>query len=225
MYSNSTLFPLFSRTSQNFKKVVNKRDVSKIQGVDLEITTAAALRGHSRGHSSPKKITALPSNQTVNTSIELINTSIELINTSIELINTSIENHAALAFSFIHALNIMFTSPQAITQSLLSCYKRSSLPTRASVAFTCITCIHCDCMFRRWGVGPLQIFSSNSGITYRLASLDIQIDYNSCPLQSGQHYNLPAKLLWKDCGLYSGPSSRIQVETQYTIWVRNQAAN
>ena len=93
--------------------------------MDLEITTAAALRGHSRGHSSPEKITALPSNQTVNTSIELINTSIELINTSIELINTSIdlintsiETHAALAFSFMHALNIMFTSPQAITQSL-----------------------------------------------------------------------------------------------------------
>ena len=85
--------------------------VSKIQGMDLEITTAAALRGHSRGHSSPEKITALPSNRTVNTSIELINTSIELI-------NTSIETHAALAFSFMHALNIMFTSPQAITQSL-----------------------------------------------------------------------------------------------------------
>ena len=92
--------------------------VSKIQGMDLEITTAAALRGHSRGHSSPKKITALPSNRMVNTSIELINTSIELINTSIELINTSIETYVALAFSFMHALNIMFTSPQAITQSL-----------------------------------------------------------------------------------------------------------
>ena len=74
--------------------------MSKIQGMDLEITTAAALRGHS----SPKKITALPSNRTVNTSIELI--------------NTSIETHAALAFSFMHALNIMFTSPQAIMQSL-----------------------------------------------------------------------------------------------------------
>ena len=83
--------------------------------MDLEITTAAALRGHSRGHSSPEKITALPSNQTVNTSMELINTSIELINTSIELI---IETYVALAFSFMHALNIMFTSPQAITQSL-----------------------------------------------------------------------------------------------------------
>ena len=71
--------------------------VSKIQGMDLEITTAAALRDHSRGHSSPKNITALPSNRTVNTSIELINTSIKLI-------NTSIETHAALAFSFIHAL-------------------------------------------------------------------------------------------------------------------------
>ena len=82
--------------------------------MDLEITTAAALRGHS----SPEKITALPSNQTINTSIELINTSIELINNSIDLINTSIETHAALAFSFMHALNIMFTSPQAITQSL-----------------------------------------------------------------------------------------------------------
>ena len=63
------------------------------------------------GHSSPKKITALPSNRTVNTSIELVNTSIELI-------NTSIETHAALAFSFMHALNIMFTSPQAIAQLL-----------------------------------------------------------------------------------------------------------
>ena len=92
--------------------------MSKIQGMDLEITTAAALRGHSRGHSSPKKITALPSNRMVNTSIELINTSIELINTSIELINTSIETYAALAFSFMHALNIMFTSPQAIAQLL-----------------------------------------------------------------------------------------------------------
>ena len=92
--------------------------LSKIQGMDLEITTAAALRGHSRGHSSPKKITALPSNRMVNTSIELINTSIEIINTSIELINTSIETYVALAFSFMHALNIMFTSPQAITQSL-----------------------------------------------------------------------------------------------------------
>ena len=92
--------------------------VSKIQGMDLEITTAAALRGHSRGHSSPKKITALPSNRMVNTSIEIINTSIKLINTSIELINTSIETYVALAFSFMHALNIMFTSPQAITQSL-----------------------------------------------------------------------------------------------------------
>ena len=78
--------------------------MSKIQGMDLEITTAAALRGHSRGHSSPEKITALPSNRTVNTSIELIITSIELINTCIELINTSIETHAALAFSFMHAL-------------------------------------------------------------------------------------------------------------------------
>ena len=77
--------------------------MSKIQGMDLEIITAAALRGHS----SPKKITALPSNQ-------MVNTSIELINTSIELINTSIETYAALAFSFMHALNIMFTSPQAI---------------------------------------------------------------------------------------------------------------
>ena len=88
--------------------------MSKIQGMDLEITTAAALRGHS----SPKKITALPSNLMVNTSIEIINTSIELVNTSIELINTSIETYVALAFSFMHALNIMFTSPQAITQSL-----------------------------------------------------------------------------------------------------------
>ena len=92
--------------------------MSKIQGMDLEITTAAALRGHSRGHSSPMKITDLPSNRMVNTSIEIINTSVELINTSIELINTSIETYAALAFSFMHALNIMFTSPQAITQSL-----------------------------------------------------------------------------------------------------------
>ena len=74
--------------------------MSKIQGIDLEITTAAALRGHS----SPEKITALPSNRTVNTSIELVNTSIELINTSIELINTSIETHAALVFSFMQAL-------------------------------------------------------------------------------------------------------------------------
>ena len=71
--------------------------LSKIQGMDLEITTAAALRGHSRGYSSPEKITALPSNRTVNTSIDLINTSIGLI-------NTSIETHAALAFSFMHAL-------------------------------------------------------------------------------------------------------------------------
>ena len=78
--------------------------MSKIQGMDLEITTAAALRDHSRGNSSPEKITALPSNRTVNTSIELINTSIEFINTSIELINTSIETHAALAFFFMHAL-------------------------------------------------------------------------------------------------------------------------
>ena len=85
--------------------------MSKIQGMDLEITTAAALRGHSRGHSRPKKITALPSNR-------MVNTSIEIINTSIELINTSIETYVALAFSFMHALNIMFTSPQAITQSL-----------------------------------------------------------------------------------------------------------
>ena len=85
--------------------------MSKIQGMDLEIATAAALRGHSRGHNSPKKITALPSNR-------MVNTSIEIINTSIELINTSIETYVALAFSFMHALNIMFTSPQAITQSL-----------------------------------------------------------------------------------------------------------
>ena len=105
----------------DFKRKGKRRKLStlsKIQGMDLEITTAAALRGHSRGHSSPKKITALPSNRMVNTSIELINTSIELINTSIELMNTSIETYAALAFSFMHALNIMFTSPQAITQSL-----------------------------------------------------------------------------------------------------------
>ena len=51
--------------------------------MDLEITTAAALRGHSRSHSrgysSPEKITALPSNRTVNTSIDLINTSIVLM--------------------------------------------------------------------------------------------------------------------------------------------------
>ena len=84
-----------------------QHSLSKIQGMDLEITTAAALRGHSRGHSSPKKITALPSNRMVNTSIDLINTSIELINTSIELINTSIETYVVLAFSFMHALNIM----------------------------------------------------------------------------------------------------------------------
>ena len=45
--------------------------MSKIQGMDLEITTAAVQRGHSRGHSRPEKITALPSNRTVNTSIEL----------------------------------------------------------------------------------------------------------------------------------------------------------
>ena len=57
-------------------------------------------------------------NRMVNTSIEIISTSIELINTSIELINTSIETYVALAFSFMHELNIMFTSPQAITQSL-----------------------------------------------------------------------------------------------------------
>ena len=93
--------------------------------------------------------------------------------------------------------------PKLLRNHLLSCYKRSSLPTRASVAFTCLTCIHCDCIFRRSRVNPLQIFTSNSCITYRLASLDIQIDNNSCPLQSGQLYNLPAKLLWKDCGLYT----------------------
>ena len=95
------------------KDILTKKDLlmvkdllylSKIQGMDLEITTAAALRGHSRGHSSPKKITALPSNR--------------MVNTSIEVINTSIETYVALAFSFMHALNIMFTSPQAITQSL-----------------------------------------------------------------------------------------------------------
>ena len=95
--------------------------MSKIQGIDLEITTAAALRGHSRGHSSLKKITALPSNRTVITSIELINTSIELINTSIELINTSIELMQPLhSLSCMHSSQhfIVFTSPQAITQSL-----------------------------------------------------------------------------------------------------------
>ena len=130
--------------------------MSKIQGMDLEITTAAALRSHSRGHSSPEKITALPSNRTVNTSIELINTSIELINTSIELINTSIELMQPL-----HSLSCMHSSkhlilcsphPKLLRNHLLSCYKRSSLPIRASLAFTCftcITCIHCNCMFRR----------------------------------------------------------------------------
>ena len=131
--------------------------------MDLKITTAAALRGHSRGHSSPEKITALPSNQTVytsieliNTSIELINTSIELINTSIELINTSIELLTPLLklMQPLHSLSCMHlilcsTHPKLLRNHLLSCYKRSSLPARASVAFTCITCIHCDCMFRR----------------------------------------------------------------------------
>ena len=103
--------------------------------MDLEIATAAALRGHSRGHSSPEKITALPSNRTVNTSIELINTSIELINTSIELMQP------------VHSLSCMHSSqhlilcsphPKLLCNHLLSCYKRSSLPTRASLAFTCI---------------------------------------------------------------------------------------
>ena len=141
-----------------FKKVkVGKKVMSKIQGMDLEITTAAALRGHSRGysrgHSSPEKITALPSNRTVNTSIDLINTSIDLINTSIDLINTSIELMQPL-----HSLSCMHSSqhlilcslhPKLLRNHLLSCYKRSSLPTRASLAFTCITCIHCNCKFRR----------------------------------------------------------------------------
>ena len=85
------------------------RVMSKIQGMDLEITTATALRGHSRGHSrgysSPEKITALPSNRTVNTSIDLIITSIELINTSIELINTSIELINTLLNSLTPLLN------------------------------------------------------------------------------------------------------------------------
>ena len=86
--------------------------------MDLGIAAAAALRGHSRGHSSPEKIAALPGSRMVDASIELINTSIELINTSIELINTSIETCVALAFSFMHALNIVFTSPQAVARSL-----------------------------------------------------------------------------------------------------------
>ena len=103
-----------------------------IQGMDLEITTAAALRGHSRGHSrchsSPEKITALPSNRTVNTSIDLINTSIELMQP-------------------LHSLSCMHSSQHLILCSLhskllhnhmLLCYKRSSLPTRASLAFICI---------------------------------------------------------------------------------------
>ena len=108
--------------------------MSKIQGMDLEITTAAALRGHSRGHSSPKKITALPSNRMVNTSIEIINTSIELINTSIELINTSIETYVALhSLSCMHLI-LCSPHPKLLRNHLLSCYKRSSLPTRASVA-------------------------------------------------------------------------------------------
>ena len=116
--------------------------MSKIQGMDLEITTAAALTGHSRSHSSPEKITALPSNRTVNTSIDLINTSIDLINTSIDLINTSIELMQPL-----HSLSCMLSSqhlilcslhPKLLRNHLLSCYKRSSLPTRASLAFTCI---------------------------------------------------------------------------------------
>ena len=103
--------------------------------MDLEITTAAALRGHSRshsrGHSSPEKITALPSNLMVNTSIELINTSIELINTYIELMQP------------LHSLSCMHLilcspQPKLLRNHLLSCYKRSSLPTRASLAFTCI---------------------------------------------------------------------------------------
>ena len=112
--------------------------MSKIQGMDLEITTAAALRGHSSGHSSPKKITALPSNRTVNTSIELINTSIELINTTIEIINTSIELMQPLhSLSCMHLL-LCSPNPKLLRNHLLSCYKRSSLPTRASLAFTCI---------------------------------------------------------------------------------------
>ena len=120
-----------------------KEELSKIQGMDLEITTAAALRGHNRGHSrgysSPEKITALPSNRTVNTSIDVINTSIELMQP-------------------LHSLSCMHSSQHLILCSphskllrnhLLSCYKRSSLPTRDSLAFTCITCIHCNCKFRR----------------------------------------------------------------------------
>ena len=122
------------------------RYVSKVQGMDLEITTAAALRGHSRGHSSPEKITALPSNQTGNTSIELINTSIELINTSIELINTSIETYVALAFSSMHALNIMFTSPQLLRNTCYHAIKGAlflpelQLHSLASPAFITIVC-------------------------------------------------------------------------------------
>ena len=113
--------------------------LSKIQGMDLEITTAVALRGHSRGHSSPEKITALPSNRTLNTSIDLINTSIELINTLIELMQP------------LYSLSCMHTSqhlilcslhPKLLRNHLLSCYKRSSLPTRASLAFTCIHLHH-----------------------------------------------------------------------------------
>ena len=116
--------------------------MSKIQVMDLEITTAAALRDHSRvhsrGHSSPKKITALPSNRVVNTSIELINTSIDLINTSIELINTSIELMQPLhSLSYMHLI-LCSPHPKLLCNHLLLCYKRSSLPIRASLAFTCI---------------------------------------------------------------------------------------
>ena len=144
-----------------FNSGENPRHIlSKIQGMDLEITTAAALRGHSRGHSSPEKITALPSNRTVNTSIDLINTSIDLINTSIDLINTSIDliNTSIELMQPLHSLSCMHSSqhlilcslhPKLLHNYLLSCYKRSSLPTRASLAFTCITCIHCNCKLRR----------------------------------------------------------------------------
>ena len=103
--------PVTRSFSLHQKILLQINKLSKIQGMDLEITATAALRGHSRGHSSPKKITALPSNR-------MVNTSIEIINTSIELINTSIETYVVLAFTFMHALNIMFTSPQAIAQSL-----------------------------------------------------------------------------------------------------------
>ena len=100
--------------------------------MDLEITTAAALRGHSRGHSSPEKITALPSNQTVNTSIKLINTSVELIDTSIELMKPL---HSFSCMQSSQHLILCSFHPKLLRNHLLSCYKRSS-------SYQSFTCIH-----------------------------------------------------------------------------------